>query len=79
MESIRLNISGLEDNETQDKVKNQLEGIVGVNKIDLSSGQDYVDIQFDDQTSVQEINSHLQNNGYKIMDIIEDSNHFSNM
>jgi copper chaperone CopZ len=74
MENIRLNIDGLEDNETQDEVKNQIEGIVGVNKVNLSAGQNFVDIQYDDQTSAMEINSHLQNNGYKVTDILDKRN-----
>lgn len=74
MQNIRLNIDGLEDNETQDKVKNQLEGIVGVSKVNLSAGQDYVDVQFDEQTSAMQINSHLQNNGYKVTDLLDKRN-----
>ncbi|QHQ63219.1 hypothetical protein Ana3638_22600 [Anaerocolumna sedimenticola] len=70
MQSIRFNIDGLEENETQDKVRNQLEGVVGVHDVFLSKGQNYVDINFDEQTSVPELNNHLQNNGYKITDII---------
>ena len=69
MESVRLNIEGLQDDETQDKVRNQLEGIVGVKGVSLSAGQNYVDINYDEQTSSQEINNHLQNNGYKVTDI----------
>ena len=68
MNSIRFNIEGLQENETQDRVKNQLEGMIGVQKVYLSAGQDYVDINYDDQTSAAEINNHLQNNGYKITD-----------
>lgn len=70
MNSIRLNIEGLQQNETQDKVRNQLEGIIGVQDVCLSSGQTYVDVNYDEQTSDVEINNHLQNNGYKITDII---------
>ncbi|WFR59223.1 hypothetical protein QA584_09100 [Anaerocolumna sp. AGMB13025] len=69
MNSVRLNIEGLNDDETQDRVKNQLEGIIGVQKVMLSAGQDYVDINYDDQTSSAELNNHLQNNGYKVVDI----------
>lgn len=68
MNSIRLNIEGLQENETQDRVRNQLEGIIGVKEVSLSAGQDYVDIGYDDQTSAAEINNHLQNNGYKVTD-----------
>lgn len=71
MQNIRLNIDGLEDNETQDKVKKQIEGIVGVGKVNVSNGQDYVDIQFDEQTSSSEISNHLQNNGYKVTDMLD--------
>lgn len=71
MNSIRFNIDGLEDNETQDKVKNQLEGMIGVHEVAFSNGQNYVDINFDDQTSIPELNNHLQNNGYKVTDIVE--------
>lgn len=67
-QSIRINIDGLQFNETQERVKNQIEGIIGVTNVKLSEGQDYVDVDFDEQTSVQEINNHLQNNGYKILD-----------
>jgi copper chaperone CopZ len=70
MNSIRLNIEGLQENETQDKVKNQLESIVGVQNVDLSAGQTYLEVSYDDQTSDKEINSHLQNNGYKVMDMM---------
>ncbi|MBA4687199.1 MAG: heavy-metal-associated domain-containing protein [Candidatus Galacturonibacter soehngenii] len=71
MQNIRLNVDGLEDIETQDKVKKQIEGIVGVGKVSVSAGQDYVDIQFDEQTSSSEISSHLQNNGYKVTDMLD--------
>ncbi|HEX3021804.1 MAG TPA: hypothetical protein VHQ24_11350 [Lachnospiraceae bacterium] len=67
MESIRLTIDGLQENETQDRVRDQLEGIIGVQSVKLSEGQNYVDIDYDEPTSVAEINSHLQNNGYKVM------------
>lgn len=67
MESIRLSIEGLQEVETQERVRNQLEGIIGIQNVSLSEGQNYVDINFDEQTSVAEINNHLQNNGYKII------------
>lgn len=69
MNIIRLNIEGLEQNETQDRVKNQLESIIGVQNVYLSSGQTYLEVDYDDQTSDKEINNHLQNNGYKVMDM----------
>ncbi|MGB8451968.1 MAG: hypothetical protein WCD89_06500 [Anaerocolumna sp.] len=69
MHSLRLIIDGLEQEETQDKVRDQIEGIIGVQEVDLSAGQNYVDINYDDQTSDAEINNHLQNNGYKVTDI----------
>jgi len=69
MENVRLTIEGLQFNETQDRVKNQLEGIVGVRNVFLSEGQDYLEVNYDEQTSAQEINNHLQNNGYKVIDI----------
>lgn len=68
MQVVRLNIEGLQINETQDKVRNQIDGMLGVMDVKLSEGQDYVDITFDEQTSAQEIHNHLQNNGYKIFD-----------
>jgi copper chaperone CopZ len=71
MNSVRLNIEGLEENETQGRVKDQLEGIIGVKGVFVSSGQDYVDIKYNDETTIAEINSHLKNNGYKVMDITE--------
>ncbi len=66
MNHIRLSIDGLENTETQDRVSSQLEGIIGIQSVDVHEGQDYLDIDFDDQTSISEINSHLQNNGYKV-------------
>lgn len=71
MENVRLTVEGLQFNETQDKVKSQLEGIVGVRSVLLSEGQNYVEVNYDDQTSAQEINNHLQNNGYKISEFIQ--------
>lgn len=68
--NVRLNIEGLEFEETQSRIKNQLEGMIGVQKVDMSAGQTYVDINHDEQTSVTEINNHLQNNGYKVTDIM---------
>ncbi len=65
--SIRLNILGLEYMETQDKVENQLEGIIGVQDVSFHEGQNYVDIEYDERTSLAEINSHLQNNGYNVI------------
>lgn len=69
MNSIRLNIEGLEQNETQDRVKNQLENIIGIQNVYLSSGQTFLELDYDDQTSDKEINNHLQNNGYKVTEI----------
>lgn len=69
MNSIRLSIEGLEFSETQDKVRNQLKDMIGVTEVSLSEGQDYMDIQYDGQVSVSEINNHLQNNGYKVTNI----------
>lgn len=67
MESRRFIIDGLEQVETQDKVRNQLENIIGVQDVRLSEGQTYVDVNYDEQTSDVEIGNHLQNNGYKIL------------
>lgn len=67
MNSIRLSIDGLQNNETQDRVRSQLEGVIGVKEVFLSEGQNYVDINYDDETSEAEINNHLQNNGYKVI------------
>lgn len=69
MENVRLTIEGLQFNETQDRVKSQLEGIIGVRNVFLSEGQVYLEVNYDEQTSAQEINNHLQNNGYKVVDI----------
>ena len=69
MKSIRINIAGLEQMETQDKVRDQLESVIGVLNVGMSAGQTYADVDYDDQTSDIELNNHLQNNGYKIMDI----------
>jgi len=55
--------------ETQDKVRDQLESVIGVLNVGMSAGQTYADVDYDDQTSDIELNNHLQNNGYKIMDI----------
>jgi len=69
MKNARISIEGLQQIETQDKVRDQLESIVGVKSVGLSAGQTYVDVTYDDQTSDIELNNHLQNNGYKIMDL----------
>ena len=69
MKSIRINIAGLEQMETQDKVRDQLESVIGVQNVGMSAGQTYLDVDYDDQTSDIDLNNHLQNNGYKIMDI----------
>ncbi len=68
MYHMRVDIDGLEFPETQDRVRNQLEGIIGVKCVELSTGKDYLEVTFDDQTSEAEINNHLQNNGYKVTD-----------
>lgn len=68
MEHLRVTIAGLENNETKERVRGQLENMIGIGDVDLSTGQNYVDISYDDRVSVAEINSHLQNNGYKILD-----------
>jgi hypothetical protein len=67
--NVRMNIDGLEFNETQVKVRDQLEGMIGVQDVFLSEGQNYVDITYDEQTSAAEIDSHLKNNGYKVIDV----------
>lgn len=66
MQSIRLNIEGLEQKETQVRVINQLEGMIGVQDISLSEDETFLDVNYDEETSDAEINNHLQNNGYKI-------------
>ncbi|BCN29366.1 hypothetical protein [Anaeromicropila herbilytica] len=71
MNSVRLSVVGLEQVETQERVRDQLEGIIGVKNVILSEGQNYMDIKYDDHTSVAEINNHLQNNGYKVIDADE--------
>ena len=68
MKNSRISIEGLQQIETQDKVRDQLESIIGVKSVGISAGQTYVDVAYDDQTSDIELNNHLQNNGYKIMD-----------
>ena len=68
MKSERIIIEGLQQMETQDKVRDQLESIIGVKSVGLIAGQTYVDVVYDEETSDIEINNHLQNNGYKIMD-----------
>ncbi|SEW24054.1 hypothetical protein [[Clostridium] fimetarium] len=70
MKSIRINIEGLQEIETQDKVRDQLESVIGVQNVGMSAGQTYVDVDYDEQTSDIELNNHLQNNGYKITDRI---------
>ncbi|PKM50397.1 MAG: heavy metal transporter [Firmicutes bacterium HGW-Firmicutes-7] len=67
MKSINLNIDGLDQKETQDKVRNQLEGMIGVQDVCLSMDESSVAVYYDEHTSEAEINNHLQNNGYKIM------------
>ena len=69
MKSVRICIDGLQQMETQDKVRDQLESVIGVKNVGMSAGQTYVDVDYDDQTSDIELNNHLQNNGYKITDI----------
>jgi len=71
MESIRLIIDNLEVQETQDRVKSQLENVIGVKRVDLSAGQNYVDISISEETSSAEIHNHLQNNGYRVTDVIK--------
>lgn len=66
MKSIKLNIEGLEEKETQDKVRDQLVGLRGVKEVGISTDESFVDVIYDDQTSDAEISNHLQNNGYKI-------------
>lgn len=68
MKSVRLDIEGLQLDKTQDKVRNQLEGVIGVEKVCTSPGQTYVDVFYNEETSEQELGNHLQNNGYKIID-----------
>lgn len=66
MNSIRLNIEGLQEKETQDKVRNQLEGMIGVQELSLSIDETCFEVNYDEHTSEAEIYNHLQNNGYKI-------------
>ena len=67
MSTTRFNINGLELEETQTKVRNQLESMNGVYSTLFSAGQDYVDINYDDeQITPSDLSGHLQKNGYKI-------------
>lgn len=67
MQSTRLHIDGLQQKETQVKVINQLDGIIGVQDVNLSNDEKSLEVYYDEHTSEDEINSHLQNNGYKII------------
>lgn len=66
MMNIRLEIEGLEEKETQERVRKQLEGMEGVWDVCMSREEKCVDVSYDDRTSDAEIHNHLQNNGYKI-------------
>lgn len=69
MNSIRLDIEGLEATETQHRVKNQLSALNGVYNVKCSEGQTYVDLNHDEEISQPEIRNHLKNNGYKIREV----------
>jgi cation transport ATPase len=66
MKNIRLEIEGLEEEETRERVTGQLKSLIGVTSIELSDNRTYMDVGYDEHTSQTEICSHLQNNGYKI-------------
>lgn len=69
MERVRLNIEGIEKRETQDRVKSQLDGVIGIQEVFMSTDKPYLNVDYDEQTSEMEIRNHLQNNGYKINDM----------
>lgn len=65
----KLNVEGLESDETKIRVKRQIEGIVGVHDVAINHDENSIDVFYDDTTSDKEISSHLHNNGYKVTDI----------
>lgn len=71
MKSVRLNIEGLEDIETQNRVKNQLKSLNGVKEVNFSVDEKYVDVTYDRDVTSAHINNHLQNNGYKVNDLVK--------
>lgn len=65
MKNIRLIIDGLEEKETQKKVRKQLTGIIGVKDAYANNDELILTVNYDERTSEAEIINHLQNNGYK--------------
>ncbi|WP_303864866.1 hypothetical protein [Alkalibaculum bacchi] len=66
MKKTRLCIDSIVDKETQDRVIHQLYGMNGIREAQLSSDKKAIEVIYDEQISLEEINNHLQNNGYKI-------------
>ena len=66
MKSTRLCVDGIVDQETQDRVIHQLYSMNGIKEAQLSSDKIAIEVIYDEQTTSEEINNHLQNNGYKI-------------
>ncbi|RBP57956.1 hypothetical protein DES36_12628 [Alkalibaculum bacchi] len=66
MKKTRLCIDGIVDKETQDRVIHQLYNMNGIREAQLSSDKQAIEVIYDEKTSSEEINNHLQNNGYKI-------------
>lgn len=67
MKKTRLCIDGIVDKETQDRVMHQLYSMNGIREAQLSSDKQAIEVIYDEQVSSEEINNHLQNNGYKIL------------
>lgn len=66
MKHISLDIEGLEEKETLNKVRHQIKGIVGVKDAYLNTIETLLKVSYDERTSEAEIKNHLQNNGYKV-------------
>jgi cation transport ATPase len=66
MKHLSLDIEGLEEKETLNKVRHQVKGIVGVKDAYLNTIETQLKVSYDERTSEAEIINHLQNNGYKV-------------
>ena len=67
MKKTKLCIEGIVDKETQDRVIHQLYSMNGIRDAQLSGDKKAIEVIYDEQTSSEGINNHLQNNGYKIL------------
>ncbi len=67
MEKVHLSINGLTNSQSKNDLKNALNKIDGVQKVNVDFHRGSIEVGFNDSTSETEIKSCILNTGFKVM------------